>query len=74
MSRKHCSVSEAAFNQLAVHMDEGESWSDLFERAAEALEAQDCGVNTEPETVAVENIQEVARATADEVEDRMTRR
>ena len=42
MSRKHCSVSEAAFNQLAVHMDEGESWSDLFERSEERRVGKEC--------------------------------
>jgi hypothetical protein len=68
--RTTITTSEAAHDRLADHKRDGESWTELFNRAAEALESRDGDVNT----TAVENVDEIARATADEVENRMTRR
>jgi hypothetical protein len=69
--RAHVSTTQAAHDRLDAHRREGESWSDLFERVADVLDDADANG---PETVAVENVDEIARAAADEVENRMTRR
>jgi hypothetical protein len=68
--RTTTTTSEAAHDRLAEFKRDGESWTELFHRAADALESAEGGVNT----TAVENVDEIARATADEVENRMTRR
>jgi predicted CopG family antitoxin len=68
--RTTITTSEAAHDRLADHKREGESWTELFNRAAEALESTEGDVNT----TAVANVDEIARATAEEVENRMTRR
>jgi len=68
--RTTTTTSQAAHDRLAEHKRAGESWTELFNRAAEALESQDGDVNT----TAVANVDEIARATAEEVENRMTRR
>jgi len=70
MSRRTVTTSEAAHNRLAEFKRDGESWTELFNRAADALESADCDVNT----TAVSNVDEIAQATAREVENRMTRR
>jgi predicted CopG family antitoxin len=70
MSRTTITTSDAAHDRLAEFKREGESWTELFNRAADALESTDGDVNT----TAVSNVDEIARATADEVENRMTRR
>jgi len=74
MSRTTLTVTDDAHDRLAAHKGDGESWSDVFERAAEALEGQDSDLNTDPNTVAVDNVDEIARAAADAVENRMARR
>lgn len=74
MSRKTISVDEGAYETLEAHKDEDESWSDVFEQAAEALESGDGSDEHEVNTAVVENIDEVKRAVADEVENRLTRR
>ena len=71
MGRKTTSVTEAAFERCDEHRRDDESWTDFFHRVADLLED---GTEQNPQTVAVENVAEVARATADEVENRMTRR
>jgi predicted CopG family antitoxin len=71
MSRKTITVSEAAYERLQAHKDSGESWTEVINRAAEAMDSED---EHKPNAVAVTNIDEIARATADEVENRMTRR
>lgn len=68
--RKTITVTEDAYERLLDHKSEGESWAQVFDRAADALESQDETMNT----TAVTNVDEIARAAADEVEDRMTRR
>jgi len=70
MSRTTITTSDAAHDRLAEHKREGESWTELFNRAADALESQAGDVNT----TAVSNVDEIAQATAREVENRMTRR
>lgn len=68
MGRKTISVTEDVYERLAEAKREGESWSNTLARLA------DGGGECKPNTVAVENVDEIARATADEVENRMTRR
>jgi len=70
MSRTTITTSDAAHDRLAECKREGESWTELFNRAADALESADGDVNT----TAVSNVDEIAHATARELEDRMTRR
>jgi hypothetical protein len=70
MSRRTVTTSEAAHDRLADHKREGESWTELFNRAADALESAEGGVNA----TAVDNVDEIARVAADEDENRMTRR
>ena len=74
MTRKTITVTEDVYERLATLKRDDESWSELGDRAADVLESGDSDVNTEPSSVVVENIDEIARASADEVEDRMTRR
>lgn len=75
MSRKHVSTTETAFEALDAQRKADESWSELFERAAEAL---DGGVETGPETLTRDDVDDIAaltaRRTADEAENRLTRR
>jgi hypothetical protein len=73
MSRKSITVDASVYERLADHKDADESWSDFGARVADTLEDDDGGEH-KPSTVAVTNVDEVARATADEVENRMTRR
>jgi len=78
MSRTTISVTDDAHDRLAAHKGDGESWTDVFERAAAALDGDGDGEDRDPQTdpcvVSAETIEEIARATAAEVEDRMTRR
>jgi hypothetical protein len=71
MTRKHVSVTSDAYAALEAVKRDGESWSECFERVA-----REVGGDTAngPQTVAVENVDEIARRAADEVENRMTRR
>lgn len=68
MSRKTITVTDAAYEAAAADRRDGESWSEYLERVA-----SDDTEHT-PNTVAVTNVDEIARAAADAVEDRMTRR
>jgi hypothetical protein len=74
MSRKTITVTDDVYERLGALKQDDESWSDIGDRAAGALESQDDDVNTDPNSVAVTNVDEIARASADAVEDRMTRR
>ncbi|MFC7202876.1 hypothetical protein ACFQJC_05065 [Haloferax namakaokahaiae] len=67
MTRKTITVTETAFNAADEERRDGESWSDYLVRTATDTEH-------EPNTVAVENVDEIARRSAEMVEDRMTRR
>jgi polyphosphate kinase 2 (PPK2 family) len=72
MSRTTLTVTDEAFKAADADRHDDESWSDYLKRVADA----DADADTEhnPNTVAVANIDEVARAVGDEVETRMTRR
>ena len=72
--RKSITVSGDAFDRADAHKQEDESWTDFWHRVADTLESQDEDVSTEPDTVVVENVDEIARASADKVENRMARR
>lgn len=66
MSRTTITVTDDAFEAADADRRDDESWSDYLERVA--------GTEHDPNTVAVDNVAEIARAAADEVESRMTRR
>lgn len=70
MSRKTISVTADAYDALAEHKREDESWSECFHRLANHLGDTEHG----PNTVVVENVDEIGRIAADHVEERMTRR
>jgi predicted CopG family antitoxin len=72
MPRKHVSVTSDAYAALEAVKRDGESWSECFERVAREVAETDTANG--PQTVAVENVDEIARRAADEVENRMTRR
>jgi predicted CopG family antitoxin len=74
MSRQTITASDAAVERLREFKRDGESWTETLNRAAEALEAQDGDGELGMNSVAVENVDEIARAAADEVENRMARR
>jgi predicted CopG family antitoxin len=63
MSRTTITVTDDAFEAADADRRDDESWSDYLQRVA--------GTEHDPNTVAVENIGEVARAVGDEVESRM---
>ena len=65
--RKTLTVSAEAFEAADADRREGESWTDYLLRVAREDEHT-------PNTVAVENVDEIARMTAGEVENRMTQR
>jgi len=67
--RKTITLRESAYDALDDAKREDESFSDTVERLADGSEAEHT-----PNTVAVENVDEIARAAATEVENRMTRR
>ncbi|MFB6189347.1 MAG: antitoxin VapB family protein [Halapricum sp.] len=77
--RKHLSILADVYERLEAHKHEDESWSDLVERAADALEedGNEDDVNG-LETLTEEHIDDIAartaRKTADEVQDRLTGR
>jgi len=66
MSRTTITVTDDAFEAADADRRDDESWSDYLQRVADT--------EHDPNTAAVSNVDEIARATADEVEDRMTRR
>jgi len=66
--RKTITVDADAFKTADADRREDESWTDYLRRVA-----GDDDEHT-PNTVAVENVDEIARAAATEVEDRLTRR
>lgn len=70
--RKTVSTTIEAHAALATQKRDDESWSQLFTRAARALDEQD--TEHTPNTVTVENVGEIAVRSAQEVENRMTRR
>jgi len=74
MSRQTITGSEAAVERLRDHKADGESWTETLNRAADALESLDGDDELGLNSVAVENVDEIARAAADEVENRMARR
>jgi len=74
MSRKTVTFPKDVFDRLDDLKHDDESWPEFGERVADVLEAQDGDVNTETNTVVVDNVEEIARASAGEVENRMTRR
>lgn len=47
MGRKTLTVSEASKDRFDGHKRDGESQTELLERALDALEAQDSGTNTD---------------------------
>jgi len=65
--RKTITIDADLHERLADAKPAGQSWTEFLDNLA------DGGVNT-ANTVVVGNIDELARATADEVENRMTRR
>jgi len=67
--RTTLTVTDEAYAEAEPVKDElGMSWSEFLEAAADAL---DGGDEHEPNTVAVENVDEIARASAQAVEDRL---
>jgi predicted CopG family antitoxin len=69
MSRKTITISEEAYNALDGEKREGESFTELAFRAAEALEDGDGAANTDPNTLTEEHIDDIGT----EVEDRLQR-
>ena len=69
MSRKTISILEDVFERLEADKGDNESWSGYLDRLAD-----ECGVEHDPNTATVKNVDEIARAAATEVENRMTRR
>jgi len=67
--RKTISMTHEAFAAADADRRDGESWTDYLLRVAQ----QDTTEHG-PQTVAVENVDEIALRAADEVENRMTRR
>ena len=67
--RKTITVSEAAYDAADADRRDSESWTEYLLRIAGDSE----GEHT-PNTVVAENVDEIARAAATEVENRMTRR
>jgi predicted CopG family antitoxin len=67
--RKTITVTEACYERLQAVKRSDESWTDCLTRLAD-----DTDTERKPNTAVVENIEEIARRTASEVEDRMTRR
>lgn len=70
MPRTTLSVTDDAYDALDTHRRDDESWSECFARIAAEFDDTEYG----PQTVSVDNVDEIARAAADEVENRMTRR
>lgn len=70
MSRKTITIREDVFDRLDADRGDTESWSDFLDRLAD----EDGDTEHEPNTATVENVDEIARAVAAEVENRMTRR
>lgn len=80
MSRKSITVDERAFYRLKAEKRDGESWTELIDRATDALESQDDDATADPDFDALteDHIQDIAtltaRKTATEVESRLTHR
>ncbi|RKS83299.1 hypothetical protein BDK61_2642 [Haloarcula quadrata] len=72
MSRTNIPVSDAVYDRLADHKAEGETWDDVLEQAADALDEEPGSEQTA--CITPEQVAEIARETAAEVENRMTRR
>jgi len=74
--RKTISVDSETYATLYALKRDGESWSATLSRAAEALESQAGDVNANALTVShIDDIAaRVSRQTAEEVENRLTRR
>ena len=67
MGRKTLTIDEDLFDDLSEAKSEDESWTDFLRNLAD-------GDLNSVNTVVVENVDEIARAAGDEVENRMTRR
>lgn len=65
--RKTITVDEALHERLSEAKPADQSWTEFLDDLAD-------GTVNEVNTVAVSNVDEIARAAADEVENRMTRR
>lgn len=80
MSRKTATASEEAHEELFRHKREAESTSEFFERCADALERIESGdAQAVPANVlTTDHIQDIVNTaaveTADEVEQRLSRR
>ena len=74
MPRTTLSVPDALYERLEACKRDDESWPDVLKRAAEALESTDDGSERTMDALTQDHIDDIARATADEVENRMTRR
>jgi len=69
MTRKTVTISEEAYEALDGEKRESESFTELAFRAAEALEDEDGAVNTDPNTLTEEHIDDIGA----EVQTRMER-
>ena len=72
MSRKTISVDDEVYERWAEHKRDDESWTDLLERGADALESEDGDVNAsvnESEALTEDHIGDIAT----EVERRVER-
>lgn len=81
MSRKTATASEEAHEQLFQHKRESESTSEFFERCADALqriESGGAGGEIPDDVLTTDHIPDIvnttSRRTADELEERMSRR
>jgi len=72
VSRTNIPVSNAVYDQLADHKGDDETWDDVLKRAADALD-EELG-SEQTACIPPEQVAEIARETASEVENRMTRR
>lgn len=66
--RKTLTVSKAAYEAADANRRDGESWTEYHKRVADTSDEHTLN------TATVENIDELARAVGDEVENRLARR
>lgn len=78
MARKTITVREAVYDRLDGHKGDDESFSDLLDRAVNALEAQEGEAGEHGEQLTTAHIDdiaaEVSHRTATELENRLQRR
>ena len=74
--RTNIPVSDALYKHLQKHKGESDTWEDALERAVDALEDADPDAVGREQTACIpaEQVDEIARKAAAEVENRMTRR